>query len=134
MYFAICYVSNINNKSDCDLGALFEQSTNANQKNNISGILMYNAGNFLQYIEGSKEAIIALYYDKISKDNRHKSPLVLFEKEITHLYFNGYESGFSSVLGKEKADKLNTYLTLLNHLESKEIKSITHTITAFLGK
>ncbi len=134
MHFSICYVSSVNSLSNNQLEVLFDQTTKSNLKNHVSGVLLCNSGNFFQYMEGKETIIKTLYYDKIKKDTRHKNPIVLFEKEIDHLYFEGYESGFSSVLGKEKIAKLSAYIKLLKHLDTKEVEAVTSTITSFLGK
>jgi hypothetical protein len=98
MYYAICYVSSANDLLNFEIKELLSSTTNKNLKNNISGILLHNAGNFLQYMEGTKKEVQALYHNHIAKDTRHKDPIVLIEKDIDHRYFDGYDSGFTSIL------------------------------------
>lgn len=55
---------------DESLRALAEQSSQANAKVGISGLLMYVDGYFMQYLEGENEPLSKLI-SKISADNRH---------------------------------------------------------------
>lgn len=134
MFYAICYVSSANNLKDYEIDDLLTTTAHSNQNNNISGLLIHNSGNFLQYMEGKEKDIKRLYYDKISKDNRHKDVIIVIERPIENLYFQGYETGFTSVLEKNTLAKLRSYIQLLNYLDSKEVTALTRTIETFLGK
>lgn len=134
MYYALCYVSTANNLLNFEIKDLCQQTESDNIKKNISGVLIYNGGNFLQYIEGHEGDIKTLFYQKITNDSRHKNSIVLVEKKIENLYFDGYAAGFSSILNKKNISKLRSYLTLLKHLDSDELKAVTATIETFLGK
>ena len=134
MYYAICYVSNANNLLNFEIKELMEYSARRNLEKNISGILLNNAGNFFQYMEGEKKAVKELFYKKIKEDTRHKNTIVLIEKEIDHLYFKGYKTGFSAILEEQEKDKLRSYIKLLQELASHEVDAVTKTMEAFLGK
>ena len=134
MYYAICYVSSANDLFNFEIKELLSSTASKNLENNISGVLLHNAGNFLQYMEGTKEEVIELYYARILKDTRHKDPIVLIEKEIDNLYFDGYETGFTSILEKNDSAKFRSYIELLKHLDSKDVRAVTSTIETFLGK
>lgn len=60
--YDIIKVSNINNK-----------------KTGLTGILLYKGGMFLQALEGDKDVIVDLYYNKIVNDTRHCDPNVVVE-------------------------------------------------------
>jgi hypothetical protein len=134
MFYAICYVSTANELDQFQVQKLLSTTESKNNKQNISGILIHNSGNFLQYIEGSEENVKSLYYEKICKDTRHKNSIVLIEKSINNLYFNGYETGFTTILEENTTHKLRTYLNLLKYLDSQEVEAVTRTIETFLGK
>lgn len=134
MFYAICYVSTANGLDEFQVQKLLSTTESKNNKQNISGILIHNSGNFLQYIEGSEENVKSLYYEKICKDTRHKNSIVLIEKSIRDLYFIGYEIGFTSILENNTTAKLRSYLHLLEHLDSNEVQALTSTIETFLGK
>lgn len=134
MFYAICYVSTANNLLDFQIRELMSSTANANQKRKITGVLMYNAGNFLQYMEGTKTDVISLYRDKIKEDTRHKNLIVLLEKEIDHLYFDGYNAGFTSILEQNNNTQFRSYIELLKHIDTSEVRVVTNTIETFLGK
>lgn len=134
MYYAICYVSTAHNLMDFEIKELLELTANRNLEANVSGILLHNTGNFFQYMEGEKDVIKDLFYSKIKEDKRHKNVIVVIEKEIEHLYFNGYQSGFTAVIEDQHKEKLRSYLKLLQELASKEVDAVTKTMETFLGK
>lgn len=71
------------------------------QKNNalldITGILIYRDGIFIQLLEGDKKTISELYTSKIAKDERHKDCRVLMNLENQARIFPQWSMG---VLGK----------------------------------
>lgn len=134
MFYAICYVSSVNESLNSDdLQTLFEQTQATKNANNISGILLHNAGNFLQYIEGEEESIKELYYKHIELDDRHHNAIVLFENRIKDPYFLEYQAGFTSVMHKNSTQKLIAYLQLLKYVDSKEMETLNNTINSFLS-
>lgn len=134
MPYAITYVSTAKDLDESEITELLNSSSANNKALNISGLLIYNEGNFFQYMEGEKEDILDLYENKILKDKRHDSIFLLMKKEIDALYFEGYETGFTPVLMDDNAAGLRQYLKLLKYLDSDEINAVTKTIDAFLGK
>lgn len=132
MLYGICYVSTSSNfLTEEELKQLFEFCAIKNITQGISGILLHNSGNFLQYFEGDKEEIKNLYHSKIKKDSRHKNIITLFEKDINAQYFTGYEAGFTSIIEKNQIKNLKSYLQLLKYLDSSEMKMLSSTINSF---
>lgn len=62
-----------------ELIELLQQCRDKNSDHNISGMLLYAKGNFMQVLEGDKTALEETY-DRIAQDNRHHN-LVLIEFE-----------------------------------------------------
>ena len=134
MLYSICYVSNSSQYLSLEeLKELFDFCTLRNIENNISGILLHNSGNFLQYIEGEESKIKELYHFRIKEDIRHKNIITVFEKKIDVLYFTGYKAGFTSVIEENQTQSLRSYLNLLNYLDSREIEALTKTVNSFLS-
>ncbi|WP_299763506.1 BLUF domain-containing protein [uncultured Dokdonia sp.] len=134
MLYSICYVSTLRNALEGnELKELFDSCSTKNIKRGISGILLHNSGNFLQYFEGDEVKIKELYYSKIKKDPRHKNIITLFEKEIDVLYFTGYKAGFTSILEENQTKSLRSYLNLLNYLESSEMEALSKTVNSFIS-
>ena len=71
-----------------------------NEKANITGMLLYKGGNFIQVLEGPDEAVTRLY-DKIQKDPRHDSIMTLMKQSISERQFPGWEMGFGDLNNPE---------------------------------
>lgn len=81
MYHIIYLSSAIIPFSDIELKELLVKARNFNSTQNITGILFYKEGYFLQAIEGNKERVISLF-ETIKKDKRHKNIITLFDEDI----------------------------------------------------
>lgn len=71
---------------------LLETSRRNNAKLEISGMLLYADGNFIQYIEGP-EANVGALYDRIATDPRHRNLTVLSEGETDSRRFPDWAMG-----------------------------------------
>ena len=67
-----------------------------NARANITGLLLYKGGNFMQAIEGPKAAVQALY-ERIQNDPRHTGVYKLLERPITEREFSNFSMGFQNV-------------------------------------
>jgi uncharacterized Fe-S cluster-containing MiaB family protein len=76
-----------------DLIELLKIARQKNSAVDISGMLLYNAGSFLQVLEGPDENVDALYA-KIQKDTRHARFLLLSRKAIQEREFEKWSMGF----------------------------------------
>jgi hypothetical protein len=69
---------------------------NSCEKNNegigITGVLLYSATNFIQYIEGDYKTIISLY-DRIKTDPRHKNVVLIASAPIQDRSFPSWHMG-----------------------------------------
>ena len=99
----IVYVSQaVNAFSTNDLGRLLEHSRDRNEKDGITGLLVYryNAdfkrGNFLQVLEGTSEALDDVW-NRISNDPRHHTLIVLDEGQSDARMFGNWSMGFKNV-------------------------------------
>jgi hypothetical protein len=93
--------SAVKRMSQEELIAILEKSRENNEKRNITGMLLYKDGNFLQVLEGENDAVTDLYYI-ITKDERHTDPQLLLKREITKRTFSEWEMGFINL---EDVDK-----------------------------
>lgn len=80
-----------------ELHDLLETSRVNNAKLDITGMLLYKDGNFIQAIEGPEEAVRSLYA-KIAQDSRHKEIFLLSEETITERNFPNWSMGFKSMI------------------------------------
>lgn len=92
--------------SDEELQQLLVQWRASNQRQGITGILLYSEGQFLQIIEG-EEATVRTLFDKISRNYYHVHVDKLADGPIPSRCFTGWSMGyvplvpeaFSRVLG-----------------------------------
>ena len=108
--YTICYVSSVKpGLSQEELEDLFTSTEKYNTESDITGILLYESGKFLQVLEGKKEELTELY-DKIAEDSRHGNIFVILKSESKKRIFEDYSSRFSIVKTKEDLQKIETYL------------------------
>ncbi len=79
---------------DSSVLKLLESSRGFNSAHDISGILLYGYGTFLQMLEGDDDLLRALYYEKISTDPRHHSLKVLKEDYVKKRLFAQWAMAF----------------------------------------
>lgn len=65
-----------------------EDSFVRNRADEVTGLLVYSHTTFLQFIEGPKDAVKNCYV-RIERDNRHSSPLVIWEQFSEERTFPG---------------------------------------------
>lgn len=89
--------------SDDGLTELLQLSRVNNARLNITGMLLYNDGNFIQVLEGPDDAVRKLY-NKIARDPRHSGLTTVIQDIIQTRNFPNWSMGFKRV------DKLSTDL------------------------
>lgn len=82
--------------NDREIAKIVKTSHVNNQRHGITGILLYNSGNFMQLIEGDAAEVEALY-EKISNDSRHTDVSLLFSETITHRNFENWLMGYRNL-------------------------------------
>lgn len=84
----LIYASRLNDNVDTsDLAKIYEKAVKNNTGRNITGILVFGNDRFLQYLEGGREQVNAVY-SKISRDPRHKDNLIIDYAEISERVFD----------------------------------------------
>jgi hypothetical protein len=82
---------------------------------NISGVLLYSDGMFIQVLEG-KDTVIDALYARIQADQRHKNIITLIDEPIIEKSFGQWLMGFA-VTDSKKTEKLLGYLRSINELD-----------------
>ncbi len=80
--------------SDVALSALLQQCREKNTPKNITGILLYGYGMFIQLLEGDDELVRELYYEHIANDPRHYDMKVLQEGFVPKRLFQDWSMAF----------------------------------------
>ena len=103
MYFLIYVSSATRDLTEADLVQLLEQSRDDNRELGITGMLLYKGGNFMQILEGEREAVKSIF-GKIQIDERHKGVIVVMEGEIEQRQFPEWAMGFKIIQRSETID------------------------------
>jgi hypothetical protein len=78
---------------------LLNTSRERNRRDDITGLLLYSNGRFIQCIEGPEAALRNLYGD-ISVDSRHKNVTLLVDESISGRDFGSWTMGYVPLDGK----------------------------------
>jgi len=89
--------------SEQELIQLLKESRARNTHWDISGMLLYKDGNFMQVFEGPDEAVRQLY-DNITKDPRHRDVILLREEAIDERQFPDWSMGFRNLADADLRD------------------------------
>lgn len=79
-----------------ELETLIHQCHENNQRNDITGLLLYKDGNFMQYLEGPEDKVMQLY-NRILTDPRHKQIMTLLKGESETRQFQNWTMGFKNL-------------------------------------
>ena len=101
------YVSDLVNKDETQLASIVASSVRHNQQNGITGMLLYSNGNFLQVLEGERDAVDKTYA-RICEDARHTNAILIAEDAVTERHFAQWSMGYRH-LSPEVASSLPQY-------------------------
>ena len=133
MLSTVCYISSASKSlENLNLKHLYNTSKINNAQQHITGILIYQNGNFLQILEGENKTINKLYR-LIKSDNRHTNILQIINKSILAPIFEDYQTGFSIVDNSKKIERLKTYLKWVKSAEMESVDKIIGIIENFIG-
>jgi hypothetical protein len=92
--FFLAYVSSaVTPFTPAELRELLAKSHENNGQSNISGMLLYKDGNFMQVLEGEERDVRTLF-DKIGRDRRHRGVLTLLQGPLAERQFPDWSMGF----------------------------------------
>lgn len=97
---------------DQDLLRLLEQSRSKNLGLDITGLLLYKDGNFMQLLEGPPDAVRSVMV-QIKTDPRHKRVQVMMDEEVPRREFSNWSMGFRKLSETTVAD-VPAYSDFLN--------------------
>jgi hypothetical protein len=96
MFLLIVYASTARRLyTDADLTALLATARRNNAQRDITGMLLYGGGSFLQVLEGP-EVAVRERFARIVADSAHKNVDVLLEDVVAERQFGEWSMGFPS--------------------------------------
>lgn len=81
---------------DGDLITLLMDSRANNQRDGVTGLLLHDAGRFVQVLEGDDE-IIRRKYGRIAADPRHRHVTTVLEENTTQRQFPKWTMGYKTL-------------------------------------
>lgn len=79
--------------SDTELLEMLDQARKKNKTLDITGILLYHNGYFMQLLEGPRENVDELY-NVIARDPRHRNVRLIGRYNVTDRSFNDWNMGY----------------------------------------
>lgn len=108
-----------NSMQGLEMEELLEKARFNNQRDDITGCLIYYKGGFVQLLEGDKNKIEALY-TKIKKDERHKNVTLFSDDEISERTFPNWGMAYYPInenhVTKYEFEQFRRNLILLSDL------------------
>ena len=87
------------------LESLLDQARRFNADHDVTGILLYRDGRFIQVLEGQAATVDQLM-SRIASDERHESVRVLLTELIEHRRFDEWRMGYQVLSDRPGADRL----------------------------
>lgn len=107
----LIYISSATKEfSERDLITLLEQSRTRNKRQNVTGMLLYRNGTFLQVLEGEEKDVNEIY-QSICFDERNAGNYLTETKAIKERNFPNWNMGFEN-LTNLRPDELDGYLDI----------------------
>ena len=92
---ALTYVSSARAPmKDAGLQQLLQRARANNQREGVTGVLLYADGNFMQYIEGQPEALQRVYAI-IRADRKHHGLIELFSEQVSERAFSDWTMAYA---------------------------------------
>lgn len=92
--YQLIYISAANQEfTEEELESLLRAARENNQAMDITGMLLFHEGSFIQALEGDQASVEKLY-KKIGKDQRHVETKVLFRGMVSERDFKNWSMGF----------------------------------------
>jgi hypothetical protein len=103
--------------SPAELQELLLIARRNNDRDAITGMLLYEDGTFLQVLEGENDVVEATY-QRIAADKRHHKIMLIARFEVDHRSFHDWEMGFFDASG----GKLLQLLGYSNFLSKRSVE------------
>ncbi|WDF32572.1 BLUF domain-containing protein [Arthrobacter agilis] len=103
---------------DADLGALLALSRDNNARHDLTGMLLYRNGRFLQVLEGPEDAL-RRRMSIIAADPEHTDVRVLLQETIDERQFPDWTMGYEP-MSESLADDVPGYRSTFSDLEGEQ--------------
>ncbi len=104
------------------LQALLTYARLNNQKQQITGILLYSNGYFIQVLEGEEDVVKTLYR-QIQNDSRHIDVTTILQEPLKERLFPDWTMGYKEIAEEELRNIPGLNNLLLDGLASEDVPS-----------
>ena len=109
MFYLIYISSAVELMDDDALLFLLDQSREKNLTLDVTGMLVYQDGAFMQMLEGDKQVVLDLY-KTICADSRHKGVMTMLTGDIQKRNFEDWSMGFCNMDKERNLPKFGDYI------------------------
>ncbi|WP_062264433.1 BLUF domain-containing protein [Endozoicomonas arenosclerae] len=111
--FCMVYTSSASELFDDEaLQSLLNVARKNNKQQDVTGMLLYSEGVFMQALEGEKQSVEQLY-NMIAKDPRHYGVIILNQSFIESRQFSQWQMGFK-VASRQELVESSSFTDFLN--------------------
>lgn len=105
MPFQVVYTSSAIRRMEAeDLSQILREARERNERLDVTGMLLYNDGNFLQVLEADDEETVRNLYERIKGDERHHMVITLMDQPADERDFSDWTMGFRDLAGLAEED------------------------------
>jgi len=115
--------------TDEQLLEILKVARKRNAEHNVTGVLLYSEGTFIQALEGEGEAVDTIFMH-IEHDHRHRAIIKLVDKPLHDRNFPDWSMGFAALdqdSAKEAAGFLSSTDEIVNSDSNRTLVSILKT-------
>ena len=129
-----CSVSVEPDLTNADLDRILVSARRRNLAQDITGMMIYHGGEFVQILEGRKESIENVYEKFICPDTRHTAINKVLENTITHRSFGEWSMGFVGTSEIDLRMPLSAMGIVMNLLSDEaKSKPLSFALSAFVS-
>ncbi len=129
-----CSVSVAPDLTNADLDRILVSARRRNLTQDITGMMIYHRGEFVQILEGEKKSIENVYEKFICTDTRHTAINKVLVNAITHRSFSEWSMGFVGTSEIESRMPLSAMGIVMNLLsDDAKSKPLSFALNAFVS-
>ena len=109
---------------------LLRESRSVNRQHQITGMLLYLNGKFIQILEGKRDDVQKIY-QKILQDKRHQRVIKIMEGNSPDRVFHNWSMGFK-MLSHTEFEKITGFTDIDHFFEENKAKEKGNLLLTFL--